>query len=92
MIVMGAVFLSTLLVLYLISTLAGSPARCMGLDATFVKVNLALMVTAGCSGSRFVGAAPLSPLLWALVLLALIDVLWAGYLGRREQAQRRKNG
>lgn len=89
MITVGLIFLVTLGLLQLVGVLAGPKERWMGLNATFMKVNLALLVTSACSSSRFLGAAPLEPVLATFVAIALLDILWAGYLGRREQSRGR---
>lgn len=82
MITILLVFTGTLLLLHLADRATGMGRVLFGLHQTYVKVNIALVAGAAFSTERVLAGVSRNLIYGAFVLIAMLDLAWAGYLGR----------
>lgn len=89
MITILLVFLGSLLLLHLADRATGLGRVLFGLHLTYVKVNIALLAGAAFSTERILAGVSRTFIYTTFGLIALIDLFWAGYLGRQAKQKER---
>lgn len=87
MITLVLVFGGALTLLHLLDCLVGWGPRLLGMNTTFVKVNLAILSSAAFSTPQVLGATSPDLVIGIFLGIAVADTLWAGYLARRDARQ-----
>lgn len=85
MIMLILVFLGCLSLLHVIFLVPAARNRVFGLNSTFVKVNLALLVTAGFSIERVLPGVPSRLVHIAFLVVAILDAAWATYMAHADR-------
>jgi hypothetical protein len=86
-------FVGVLLVLELVDRLTDMGSVLLGVDATFVKVNIALLSAMSFTAARQWGTVPRGVTILILLSIAVLDAVWAAYVAHRRRHQgREKSG